>query len=110
MGSLQKVNLPPSFASLRPDSPSYNGPPRNVFTIADLRFANDLCPIRYQMLGTPSESKVLFLDVRILDSTGRDPYRGDVLIEHERFTQVGQVDNVQELKVRAKRKVVILPR
>lgn len=56
------------------------------------------------MLGSHPESKVLFLDVRILESTGRYPYRGDVLIEHERFTKVGQVDNVEELQVRAKRR------
>lgn len=50
------------------------------------------------MLGTHPESKVLFLDVNILDSTGRDPYRGDVLIEGQRISKVGIVPNVEELK------------
>lgn len=37
-------------------------------------------------------SKVLFRDVRILDSTGADPYPGDVLVEDDRIAGVGQVD------------------
>ncbi|RAL14746.1 composite domain of metallo-dependent hydrolase [Aspergillus homomorphus CBS 101889] len=36
--------------------------------------------------------KILFQNVRILDSTGADPYSGDVLIEGERIVSVGQVD------------------
>jgi imidazolonepropionase-like amidohydrolase len=37
-------------------------------------------------------SRILFKNVRILDSTGREPYLGDVLIEGEWIKQVGQVD------------------
>lgn len=43
------------------------------------------------MAGTHPDSKILFLDVNILDSTGREPYMGDVLIEGERITAVGSV-------------------
>ncbi|MDQ0382665.1 metal-dependent hydrolase family protein [Amycolatopsis thermophila] len=34
-------------------------------------------------------SKILFQDVSILDSTGAEPYRGDVLIDHDRIVSVG---------------------
>jgi imidazolonepropionase-like amidohydrolase len=37
-------------------------------------------------------SKVLFRDVSILDSTGADPYRGDVLVEDDRIAGVGTVE------------------
>ncbi|RDW56829.1 hypothetical protein BP5796_12896 [Coleophoma crateriformis] len=41
----------------------------------------------------PKDPKqILFKNVRILDSTGREPYLGDVLIEDEWITQVGKVD------------------
>ncbi|EPQ51840.1 amidohydrolase [Gloeophyllum trabeum ATCC 11539] len=50
-----------------------------------------LRPKNYQMAGTHPDNKILFLDVNILDSTGREPYMGDVLIEGERITKVGSV-------------------
>lgn len=34
-------------------------------------------------------AKILFKNVNIIDSTGKDPFLGDVLIEGERITQVG---------------------
>lgn len=37
-------------------------------------------------------SKTLFRNVSILDSTGADPYPGDVLVENDRITMVGTVD------------------
>lgn len=37
-------------------------------------------------------AKILFKNVQILDSTGREPYPGDVLIEGEWIKQVGKVD------------------
>jgi hypothetical protein len=40
-----------------------------------------LQPKEYTIFGTHADSKILFSDVNILDSTGREPYRGDVLIE-----------------------------
>ncbi|KAK4696159.1 hypothetical protein P7C71_g1710, partial [Lecanoromycetidae sp. Uapishka_2] len=47
----------------------------------DLRFDPNLKPKLYHMEGTRPDSKVLFLDVNILDSTGADAYHGDVYIE-----------------------------
>ena len=37
-------------------------------------------------------SKVLFRNVSILDSTGAEPYPGDVLVENDRIAAVGAVD------------------
>ncbi|KAK6610872.1 amidohydrolase [Botrytis cinerea] len=62
----------------------YSGPPRNIAAINNIQFDSSLQPKNYEILGTHPESKLLFLDVNILDSTGRDPYRGDVLIEGEK--------------------------
>ena len=45
-----------------------------------VRFDPSLEPKRYQMKGTDPNSKVLFQDVKIVDSTGRDPFRGNVYI------------------------------
>ena len=59
----------------------YNGRPRNIDAIDAVKFAENLQPPEYQMLGTHAESRILFLDVNILDSTGAEPYRGDVLIK-----------------------------
>ena len=42
-------------------------------------------------------SQVLFRDVRILDSTGADPYPGDVLVTDDRIAAVGEVDAVADL-------------
>ncbi|MCR3722013.1 MULTISPECIES: metal-dependent hydrolase family protein [Prauserella salsuginis group] len=36
-----------------------------------------------------SRNKTLFRDVSILDSTGAEPYRGDVLVDHDRIVSVG---------------------
>jgi hypothetical protein len=59
----------------------YEGPPRNIDTIDAVEFAANLQPTGYSIFGTHEKSKILFLDVQILDSTGAEPYRGDVLIE-----------------------------
>lgn len=40
-----------------------------------------LKPKDYTIKGTDPNSKILFRDVNILDSTGADPYKGDVYIE-----------------------------
>ena len=55
--------------------------PRNVEFIGNLKLDPKLQPKKYELEGTHSSSLILFLDVNILDSTGRKPYRGDVLIE-----------------------------
>lgn len=77
---------------------THKGLPRNIKPIDEVNFGANLQPTKYEIFGTPSESKILFLDVNILDSTGRAPYQGDVLIEGERISHVGEVPNVDSLK------------
>lgn len=60
---------------------SYNGPPRNIATIDAIQFDQNLQPKSYSIAGTHPDSKILFVDVEILDATGKLPYRGDVYIE-----------------------------
>jgi imidazolonepropionase-like amidohydrolase len=48
----------------------------------------------------------LFLDVNILDSTGAEPYRGDVYIEGERIVHVGSVPNVGAIQLDPKVRVI----
>jgi hypothetical protein len=55
--------------------------PRNVAYIENLKLNPELQPTKYELAGTHAESKILITDVKILDSTGREPYRGDVLIQ-----------------------------
>ena len=64
-----------------PSSKPYTGSPRNIAPIDALKFDANLQPKNYEIAGTHPESKILFLDVNILDSTGREPYHGDVLIQ-----------------------------
>jgi len=87
-----------SFAESQISLEDPNSGPRNISNIDSLDFAPNLQPKRYEILGTHPDSKILFLDVNILDSTGRAPYRGDVLIEGERITKVGTVPNIDVLK------------
>jgi hypothetical protein len=65
-----------------PDYPlePYNGPPRNVAYIDQLKFDEKLQPKSYSIAGTHPESKVLITDIQIIDATGKAPYHGDVLI------------------------------
>ncbi len=48
-----------------------------------VRFEPSLKPKDYQIKGTDANSKILFRDVNIIDSTGREPFTGDVYIEGE---------------------------
>src|SRR5258708_36266769 len=59
----------------------YEGPPRNVKAIDEIKFHEAVKYPKYEILGTDPNSKILFVDVSILDCTGREPYRGDVYIE-----------------------------
>lgn len=61
----------------------FKGKPRNIEWIDAIQFDQSLQPKRYDIAGTHEESKILFTDVNILDSTGAEPYHGDVLIEGE---------------------------
>lgn len=70
-----------SVATPAAESEAYNGPPRNLAAINALDFDESLLPKHYQILGTHPESKMLFLDFNILDSTGQAPYRGDALVQ-----------------------------
>lgn len=63
-----------------------------------VHFDASLKPKSYHIKGTDANSKVLFRDVNIIDSTGRDPFRGDVYIEAERIKYVGEVPNVSSLE------------
>lgn len=72
-----------------------------------------LTPKRYEIKGTNPDSKILFCDVNIIDSTGRPPFHGDVYIEGtlhdtqessvyscvtgERIKHVGTVPNKDQL-------------
>ncbi|KAK0324000.1 hypothetical protein LTR82_005121 [Friedmanniomyces endolithicus] len=62
-----------------------------------VRFDPSLKPKDYQIKGTDVYSKILFRDVYIIDSTGREPFKGDVYIEGERIKHVGEVPNVGTL-------------
>jgi hypothetical protein len=59
----------------------HKGRPRNIDNIDAVKFADNLQPTEYTIFGTHEESRILFLNVSILDSTGAEPYRGDVLIK-----------------------------
>ena len=60
---------------------AYTGPPRNIEPIDALNFDPSLQPKQYYILGTHPDSTILFTDVNIFDSTGREPFKGDVLIK-----------------------------
>lgn len=57
------------------------GVPKNVAYIENLKLDPNLQPARYEIAGTNPQSRILITDAKILDSTGREPYRGDVLIQ-----------------------------
>ncbi|KAI4827992.1 hypothetical protein E4T45_10331, partial [Aureobasidium sp. EXF-8846] len=72
-------------------------PPRNVEWIEQVEWDSSLQPKDYDIQGTHPDSKILFLNVNILDSTGREPYLGDVLIQGQTITDVETVPNVEKL-------------
>jgi len=64
------------------------------FTLIDAAFLQTKPDSRIQVpdisiKSTAQRSKIAFIDVNILDSTGSDPYRGDVLVEGQRIVSVG---------------------
>ncbi|KAK6384033.1 hypothetical protein LTR65_009883 [Meristemomyces frigidus] len=95
-----RIEEPPVSWPLETENPpsKFKGTPRNIGPIDAVKFDDNLQPRKYDIFGTHPESKILFLDVNILDSTGREPYHGDVLIEGERITAVGEVPNVESLR------------
>lgn len=70
--------------SNKPSAP-HQGCPRNIKPINGIQWDASLQPRHYEICGTDPDSKILFLDVNILDSTGAEPYTGDVLIEGKQF-------------------------
>jgi hypothetical protein len=70
------------------EPPLYKGTPRNVKSVNEIEWDKALQPKSYSIFGTHSESRILFLDVNILDSTGKEPFRGDVLIEGKLLSSV----------------------
>ncbi|KNB20422.1 hypothetical protein FOXG_17489 [Fusarium oxysporum f. sp. lycopersici 4287] len=72
--------------------------PKNVEFINNLKLDKKLQPKEYEIEGTHPESKILFKNVNIMESTGREPYTGDVLIRGERISAVGQVPNREALE------------
>lgn len=46
--------------------------------------------------------------MQILDSTGRSPYPGDVLITGERISQVGSISNKEKLELRKDPRVRVI--
>ncbi|KAL4937849.1 hypothetical protein BDV06DRAFT_215567 [Aspergillus oleicola] len=91
-----------SLSWTSPDYPlhPYNGPPRNVAYIDQLKFDEKLKPKDYSIAGTHPESRILVTDVKIIDATGREPYKGDVLItgkSRQKFTHVGEVPEKESL-------------
>jgi hypothetical protein len=70
-------------------------PPRNVEWIEQVDWDSSLQPKDYDIQGTHPDSKILFLNVNILDSTGREPYLGDVLIQGKKANLWTQLANEQ---------------
>ncbi|KXT02695.1 hypothetical protein AC579_3797 [Pseudocercospora musae] len=62
-----------------------------------VHFDPKLQPKNYTIKGTDPDSKVLFRDVNIIDSSGREPFHGDVYVEGERIKYVGKVPDVDSL-------------
>ncbi|KUL89181.1 hypothetical protein ZTR_03784 [Talaromyces verruculosus] len=79
---------------------------RKTYPHDHLHFDPKLRPKPYKVAGTSPDWKALFLDVNIIDSTGREPYRGDVLVLGERIAAVGTVPNVENLKEEAGVRVI----
>jgi hypothetical protein len=79
-GALERIEPWTSSSHVQP---SYDEPPRNIAYIESIDFDKSLQPKNYDIAGTNVESKILILDVQILDATGTSPYRGDVLIQGE---------------------------
>ncbi|KAK3649896.1 hypothetical protein LTR22_012772 [Elasticomyces elasticus] len=102
-----RIEEPPVSWETEVDSrpTKFKGFPRNVATIDAVKFDDSLQPKQYEIFGTHPESKILFLDVNIIDSTGREPYHGDVLIEGEKFQAVGEVPDIDQLKADPKVRV-----
>jgi hypothetical protein len=54
---------------------------KTLFPHDSVHFHPSLTPKKYSIEGTDPDSRILFHDVTILDSTGKQPYRGHVYVE-----------------------------
>lgn len=81
---------------------------RNLIPIASPKFHSSLLPNSYSVLGTSPTSKLLFINVIILKSTGRDLFHGDVLILGEQIRFVGILSNLDREKSLGDSRVQIL--
>lgn len=61
-----------------------------------VHFDPSLKPKEYQIKGTDPNSKVLFRDVNIIDSSGGEPFKGDVYIEGKRRLTQGTIESQSE--------------
>lgn len=59
----------------------HKGPPRNLTPIGEYKIKPELLPPKYEIKGTDPASKILFVNVNILESSGREPYKGSVYIQ-----------------------------
>ncbi|EJU01911.1 hypothetical protein DACRYDRAFT_107645 [Dacryopinax primogenitus] len=95
-GSYRKHPIPVTNANPYADSPllpvkhEIKGTDSNVS-----RFVN-VCLLERLEEGT--QSVILFKDVKVLDSTGREPFPGDVLIRGERIVKVSAKINEDKIK------------
>ena len=81
-GEIIKTSWPQGTPSSWPEEPIHPQTfPKNVEFINNLKLDKKLQPKKYKIEGTHQKSKILLTNVKILDSTGREPYTGDVLIE-----------------------------
>ncbi|KAG9312514.1 hypothetical protein JVU11DRAFT_6908 [Chiua virens] len=80
--------------TLRPDNANGLGEPWDPqnpsFRGIDLTKADSRLKIpNVEIRSSSNDTLVAFVDVNILDSTGADPYRGDVLVKGQRIISVG---------------------
>lgn len=68
-----------------------HGETTTAFPHEDVKFDESLKPKSYSIKGTDPESRILFRNVNILDSTGRDPFVGDIYIEGKQALEENQM-------------------
>lgn len=59
----------------------YQGPPRNLKPIREYKVKPELQPPNYEIKGIDPASKILFVNVNIIESSGREPYKGSIYIQ-----------------------------
>ncbi|KAH7113391.1 hypothetical protein EDB81DRAFT_893622 [Dactylonectria macrodidyma] len=74
--------------------------------IKDLKVGAKLQAKDDSIAGTRAESMILFTDVRIVNTPGRGPYEGDVLVEADKITAVGHIPNRRQLEQDPRVKVI----